>query len=194
MPGFAPLTDTVWITEGKEQRRDYRLTEVTSLDSVLVTAPSRAILSPAMRTFERRAAAGFGTFIRADELRQREEVTLRYVLARIPGLRLVTYQNATFAALVRSSAAMNAPRAIPWDANSPRRCWVQIYLDAIRIYGPIAAARGSSDAGQPVPNIDDFRVRDLEAIEFYPGPASTPAELGGTGATCGTLVLWTREK
>ncbi|HEY5547733.1 MAG TPA: carboxypeptidase-like regulatory domain-containing protein [Gemmatimonadaceae bacterium] len=193
MLGFSAIADTVWISDGAEHSKEYRLaTRMIALDSVRVTALGRELVSPRMRTFERRRAGGFGTFIGDRVLRENEQVTLRYVLARIPGLRFVTYQNATFAALARSSATMNPPRAIPWDNNSPRRCWVQIYLDAIRIYNPVTSARGSPDAGQQVPNIEDFRVRDLGAIEFYSGPAATPAELGGTGATCGTLVLWTR--
>lgn len=99
------------------------------------------------------------------------DLTLRSVLARLPGLRIVTYQSATFAANTRGSAETN-PLAIPWDRDSPRRCWVQVYLAAIRIYSPLVA--------QPAPNIDDYRVRDLEAVEFYPGSTVTPAELGGS--------------
>ena len=193
MPGYVPVTDTVTIDFDTDVAKDYRLTaSITALDSVHVTATSPG-LSVRMRTFERRRAMGIGSFIVPEELRKKEEVTLRFVLARLPSLRFLTYKNATFAALTRGTASRNLPRAIPWESGSPRQCLVQIYLDAIRIYAPVAATRGSSGE-QPVPNIEDFRVRDLEAIEFYAGPAQTPAELGGTGATCGTLVLWTREK
>jgi hypothetical protein len=185
MPGFLAITDTISIVDGAELTKDYRLTtSVTALDSVRVTAPGTA-LSARMRTFEQRRAEGFGRFITADQLRKNEDLTLRSVLARLPGLRLVTYQSATFAAITRGSAVTN-PLAIPWDRDSPRRCWVQVYLDAIRIYSPLVA--------QPAPNIDDYRVRDLEAVEFYPGSTVTPAELGGSSAPCGTLVLWTRER
>ena len=190
LPGYGAVSDTVSIVDGQEHRRDYLLARSTlTLDSVLITALGGSI-TPHMRTFERRRSAGLGSFVSPEELRQKEDVTLRFVLARIPGIRFVTYKSASFAASARGAASnRNESHAVPGDRNSPRRCWVQIYLDAIRIYSPIA-----SGGGQPVPNIEDYRVRDLEAVEFYPGPAATPAELGGTGATCGTLVLWTREK
>lgn len=194
MPGFRAITDMVSITEGAELTKEYKLSgHISTLDSVRVTARTE-YLSARMRTFERRRAEGFGKFFTAEQLRKNEDLPLRAVLARVPGLRFVTYESATFAALARGMGSLRAPRAVPWDASSPRQCWVQIYLDAIRIYAPMARSRESPDAGQPVPNVDDYRVRDLEAAEFYAGPAETPAELGGTGATCGTLVLWTREK
>ena len=185
-PGFQPKTDTIEIEFDTEFAKDYRLTPaVSELDSVRVTA-SGTPLTAGMRTFERRRAMGMGTFILPAELRKNEEVSLRFVLTRIPGLRLVLYESATFAASARGPTSNNLPRAIPWDTNSPRRCWVQIYLDAIRIYTPAAS--------QPAPNVDEFKVRNLEAVEFYAGRAATPAELGGATATCGTLVLWTRQK
>ena len=185
-PGFTPKTDTIEIEFDTELAKDYRLVPaISELDSVLVTAASTS-LTAGMRTFERRRAMGMGTFILPEQLRKNEEMSLRFVLTRIPGLRLVLYESATFAASARGASSNNLPRAIPWDANSPRRCWVQIYLDAIRIYTPVAS--------QPAPNIDDFKVRNLEAVEFYSGRADTPAELGGAAATCGTLVLWTRQK
>ena len=194
MPGYVPVTDTVTIDSDTDIAKDYRLTATTTaLDSVHVIATSPG-LSVRMRTFERRRAMGIGSFISPEELRKKEEVTLRFVLARIPSLRFVMYGNATFVSLARGIASRNLPKAIPWESRSPEGCWVQIYLDGIRIYTPVAEVRGSSGSAQPVPNMEDFRVRDLEAIEFYSGPAQTPAELGGTGATCGTLVLWTREK
>lgn len=184
-PGYVAIADTVSISDGTELTKDYQLTAtIAALDSVRVTA-SGGHFSARMRTFERRRAEGFGRFITADELRKNEDRTLRAVLTRLGGLRFVIYESATFAGIARGGASVN-PLAVPWDRNSPRGCWVQVYLDAIRIYSPLVVL--------PAPNIADYRVRDLEAVEFYPGFATTPAELGGANAPCGTLVLWTREK
>ena len=192
--GHAPAADTITIESDTELSKQYQLlAAITELDSVRVEGAS-VRLTPAMRTFERRRESGIGTFIPPEDLRKNDEQPLRYILARIPGLRFVTYQSATFLASARGAPSNDLPPAIPWDRNSPRRCWVQIYYNAIRLYVPMTAVRGSPGEPQPVPNIEDYRIRDLEAIEFYAGPAQTPSELGGMGATCGTLVLWTREK
>ena len=68
--------------------------------------------------------------------------------------------------------------------NSRGNCPMAIWLDGVRIYFP--------GSGFPTQDIDQFTVQNLEGIEIYAGPAETPGELGGTGAGCGTLVLWTR--
>lgn len=184
MPGYVAISDTISITDATEISKDYRLTAgVTALDSVRVTAPG-GYLSARMRTFERRRKEGMGRFVTADELRKNEDRSLRAVLSRLPALRFVIYQGATYVALGRSGTLSRA--AIPWDSHSPRGCWIQVYLDAIRIYSPLVS--------QPAPNIEDYRVHDLEAVEFYPSSATTPVELGSANAPCGTLVLWTREK
>jgi len=185
MPGFAAITDTVLITDGTAVTKDYKLTaSVAVLDSVRVSAAGGR-LSARMRTFERRRAEGFGRFITAAELRKNEDRSLRALLTRLGGLRFAIYESATFAGMARGGNSMNR-LAIPWDPNSPRGCWVQVYVDAIRLYSPLSAL--------PAPNLEHYRVADLEAVEFYQGFATTPAELGGANAPCGTLVLWTREK
>ena len=48
-----------------------------------------------------------------------------------------------------------------------------------------------ADATQP-PDIDSFLPEHIAAIEYYAGPATTPTEFAGTGASCGTIVIWTR--
>jgi hypothetical protein len=45
-----------------------------------------------------------------------------------------------------------------------------------------------------VPDLNRIAAEDLEAIEFYAGPAQTPAEYSTLDATCGVLVLHTRRR
>jgi hypothetical protein len=41
--------------------------------------------------------------------------------------------------------------------------------------------------------IDDLPASDIEAIELYDGPSSTPGEfVRGPIISCGTIVIWTR--
>ena len=59
-----------------------------------------------------------------------------------------------------------------------------VWLDGVRIYQP--------GRGVPPPDLNNFSVSQLEGVEIYQGGADTPAELGGTGSGCGTIVIWTR--
>lgn len=63
-------------------------------------------------------------------------------------------------------------------------CYLQIFLDGVRVYSMTLP-------GLP-PRIEQYTVNGLEAIELYSGGAQVPSQYGGTGAACGTLVLWSR--
>lgn len=60
-----------------------------------------------------------------------------------------------------------------------RACTPSVYLD------------GTRHAPDPTFGLDAIQVFDLEAIEFYRGPAETPLEFSLT-SQCGTVVAWTR--
>jgi hypothetical protein len=77
--------------------------------------------------------------------------------------------------------------------NNRDRCPMQIYMDGIKIFEPRSAGGGAAAAIQP-PDINQFVVAQLEAIEVYRGPAETPPEFAGTGSRCGTVVLWSRRQ
>ena len=61
-------------------------------------------------------------------------------------------------------------------ARAPMRCSPEYIVDdnVDNIFGPT------------VP------VRDIEALEFYTGPADVPGEYAGRNAGCGVIVIWTR--
>ncbi len=61
-------------------------------------------------------------------------------------------------------------------ARAPMRCSPEYVVDdnVDNIFGPT------------VP------VRDIEALEFYTGPADVPGEYAGRNAGCGVIVIWTR--
>jgi hypothetical protein len=41
-------------------------------------------------------------------------------------------------------------------------------------------------------NLNELIVMQIEAIEYYAGPADTPAKYNNLGANCGVLVVHTR--
>lgn len=88
--------------------------------------------------------------------------------------------------------------AIGLRSNCPMAIWV----DGLRLYAPDASsagvftrriARTPIDTGSNAPpNIDQWSVADLQAVEVFAGPAQTPPQFQVTGSTCGTILLWSR--
>lgn len=158
-------TTTVSVVLGREP---FVLPEVTT------TGERRETRSPKMARFEGRRDAGTGGHFIGDEiLREREHSLLSDVLRRIPGVQLVLIPGGRAARSSRSSISITF------------QCFMRVYLDGVRVWNP----------GTPDPyNIDNHPVQQLQGIEVYSGSASTPADLGGTGSECGTIVLWTRDR
>ena len=76
-----------------------------------------------------------------------------------------------------SQLAMRSPAR----ASSP--CYAAVVRDGLRIY-PFASANP--------PDLDKIFAEQLLGVELYVRSATVPAELRDT-ATCGALVLWTRD-
>lgn len=60
-----------------------------------------------------------------------------------------------------------------------------MYLDGILVWAP-----GRIEP----PNIDDFKVHSLEAVEVYRSNGMVPIEYQAVGTECGVVLLWTRER
>ena len=189
--GYAPALDTFELSAGLELIRRYQLKRTTgaiNLDSVKFTGQAAALsLSPSMREFERRRAAGFGHFVVPDDMRKNENRQLAEVLVqRVPGLKVISYNGNRYVAMGRGGSQGAMTRLNPNDRKSPVDCWPQIYLGTSRVWYP--------GTGEPVPSIDSFQVHDLGALEFYAGSGSMPPEFNTPASGCGTLVLQQREK
>ena len=76
-----------------------------------------------------------------------------------------------------SRLAMKSP------PSAPSPCYAAVVRDGVRIY-PFEGANP--------PDLDKIFAEELAGIELYARPATVPAELRDT-ATCGALVLWTRD-
>jgi len=65
----------------------------------------------------------------------------------------------------------------------PAPCYAQIFLNGVQFY--------AMGRGEP-PNLNEIDVNDIEAIEYYGQPSSTPAQFRTMDSDCGTLALWMR--
>lgn len=116
--------------------------------------------------FYRRRAKGIGgTYYTRDDIEARHASRLSDVLRDAPGVRFVRARGG-------SGVRFDSP------ANFRSNCLPQYWID-----------------GQRVMNIevDDFPARDIEGIELYAGPSSTPTQFSqGAITSCGTVVIWSR--
>ncbi|MBX3146871.1 MAG: carboxypeptidase regulatory-like domain-containing protein [Gemmatimonadales bacterium] len=135
-------------------------------------APIEVVASgvpPGMAAYAERRLRGTGSYIDADELRRSEYRGLSDLLRMQRGIR------------------MASNRYGRWIVTGSRsNCPMSIWLDGVKIYS-------SADRIGP-PDIDDFPIAQLEAIEIYRGGADTPPELDPGKSSCGTIVLWTRRR
>jgi hypothetical protein len=136
-----------------------------------ITAEARGVArpTPKMAGFLDRRAMGFGSFIDETVLREREYSPLSMVLrGHVAGVTLVHLANNQGYGVMMSR--------VP-------KCWAQVFLDGMRIV----------KGGEPY-NIDQHTVQSLMAVEVYKGAASTPVQFGGGNSSCGTVLLWTRDR
>lgn len=117
--------------------------------------------------FERRRAAGLGSFVTRREIEEARPRFLSDVLRRVPGL--VFYPNN-----VRGDAYVAVAR------NGGAPCPIQYYVDG-QIIG-----HGF--------NADEVVADDVEGVEIYRGAAQVPAEFNRRAARCGVIVIWTRRQ
>ncbi len=186
--GFEPTSrdfrfsgrDTI-LAEFRLQRSAQRL------DSIVVKGAEPSV-SPNMRAFEERRVAGLGRFLTSADLRKREHSALSDVLRMTAGLTLVRRPIDCGGGFALATSRGGSFHHQPWMACTnqvpfPTACYLAIYLDGTRIWAP-----GSLEP----PNLDDFNVVSLQAIELYRGPSELPIQYQSTNSACGAALLWTR--
>jgi hypothetical protein len=137
--------------------------------------------------FYERQRSGFGRFLTREDIERQPNLDLPQILDRLPGTTLVTARNASIILFARGShegtlgrmsgSTAGQPRALNLPANM---CPPLLYMDGVRVEYPPSGLLGIVEPER------------IEAIETYTGPSQTPPEFGGTNASCGVIVIWTR--
>lgn len=117
--------------------------------------------------FYRRRAKGIGgTYFTRDDIVARHPARLSDVLRDAPGVRFLRTRDGG------AGIRFDVP------ANFRRDCVPQYFVDGQRVPGL---------------EIDELPVQDIEGVELYNGPSSTPMQFTqGAVTSCGTVVIWTR--
>jgi hypothetical protein len=186
--GNAPLISFLTFEAGDSLGRDFVLDpEITRLDTVHVTAPavSDFIRLGKMAGFAERKRLGFGAFLDSTVFGAERGRRLAEILQTHLQVRVMRYGSASAIATRRgtSMSVVSGDRADRLRGAKPA-CYSQVFLDGMRVYQPLR------DVG--LFDVNSVPAESIQAIEYYASPASTPAQYGGLGANCGTLLLWTK--
>ena len=164
--GFAPDSLQVILRPGRVDSLVLVMaTMVAELPGVNVEDEREARSHRILAGFWERRSRGFGNFMTRDEIETRDAHDFVDLTRMIPSLRVLT---------------VNGRRTLRFNGSlQPRDCPPQYVVDGMRI-----------EQGSP----DEFSPNDIEALEFYSGPATTPPQFTNRAFshTCGVIVIWTR--
>lgn len=164
--GFAPDSVSLTLRAGRIDSLVLALVSLAaSLPGVLIEDEADARSHRLLADFWARRAKGFGHFITREEIERRDPHSFVDLTRMIPSLRVVT---------------MNGRQTLRFNrAINGRDCPPQYVVDGMRI-----------ESGSP----DEFTPTDIEAVEIYSGPATTPPQFTSRpfSYTCGAIVIWTR--
>lgn len=165
--GYHPQTAHVLITAGTIDALRVTLLPRAALLSSVEVAVTEERRREGIEDFHRRRIRGIGTYITREQIAARHSGTTSDVLRTTPGLRVVRLRG--------------GGRGVRFETRSITRrdCMPMIWID-----------------GQKAPGleVDDITFTDIEGIELYNGPSTTPMQFsqGSSTSTCGTIVIWTR--
>jgi hypothetical protein len=138
---------------------------VQELPAVTVQEQHDSLSRKVLAEFWARRARGFGKFVTRDEIEQKGASRFVDVVRSVPS---VTIQNSRGRPDIRFRGGTN---------SMSRDCPPQYWLDGIPLQNGMA---------------DEFSPDNVEAIELYASPATTPPQFTTRGLTCGTVIIWSR--
>jgi hypothetical protein len=187
--GFAAATMLVNIQPGDTLPVTVMLKAAAQeLPKVVTNDSAPRYLSPGLRAFEERRAAGGGYFITEKEIRKWDAGPMTNVIRQIPGINIKCARSHGMAS---DDCHASTTRAGGAHALMASDCPVDIYMDGTLFYSHAAYAGASVE---PDRDLQKLPATQYAAVEFYSGGARIPAQYNKTGSSCGVLLLWTRER
>jgi len=164
--GFLPATVNLTLRGGQTDSLVLALTmSSVSIAGVLVEDEYEARSHRLLAGFWERRSRGFGNYVTRDEIEKGQPREFTDIVRMLPGVTVQT---------------RGGRKVIRFSRGSQRAdCPPQFYVDGMRI-----------DSMSP----DEMTPQDVEAIEVYSGPATTPPQFAPkfNSYTCGAVVIWTR--
>ena len=164
--GFLPATVNLTLRGGQTDSLAISLTMTSmALAAVLVEDEYLAKSHRLLPGFWERRSRGLGNYMTRDEIEKREAREFADIVRMMPGVTIQT---------------RGGRKVIRFNRGSQRSdCPPQYYVDGMRIENM---------------SPDEMTPQDVEAIEVYSGPATTPPQFAPkfNSYTCGAIVIWSR--
>ena len=165
--GFAPARAPITPSMGNIDSVLVTLLAIAQpLPKITVQDEHDSLSKKVLADFWSRRARGFGKFVTRDEIERKGSSQFVDVVRSVPS---VTIQSSRGRPDIRF-------RGAGYGAMF-RDCPPQYWLDGIPLQNGGA---------------DEFSPGNVEAIELYSSPATTPPQFNTRNATCGTVVVWSR--
>lgn len=188
--GYEPVNRRLVLQQGQVVEDTIRLKRVAVLESVNVSAGI-------IRSFEENRAIGLGKFLDRHELEKMKTRRTSEIIAEISRAAVINGRGNNAWLIGRRGQKSLNPKTCGAGGGGldqadlamgaePCQCYSQVYLDKSIMY------RNTGRAGEPLFNLNTVNPDQIEAIEYYPGPASTPLEYSTLNSQCGVLIIHTR--
>lgn len=166
--GYEPAKARARLQDGSVSVVDVILVaRPAQLDRVDVSARERQRLG--VDGFHQRRRQGLGTYVTREDIDMRNAMSVSAMLRTVPGIRFIS---------VRGNSSVQGVRFNNTSIRQ-RDCMPMLWID-----------------GQAAPGleVDDVNLPDIEGIELYNGPSTTPMQFSQQQKdnTCGTIVIWSR--
>ncbi len=156
------------------------------LPEVVVEGEAQPIrVSPSLQGFYRRAAGGFGYFLKREDIERLNPTETSELLRTVPGIE-VTRQGGNWESSIRS-----AETPLTMADGQATECPVHVYVNGHMV--PTALDAFNFNPGA----IDLVRPQDVEGIEVYRRRTEIPHQFMRSGSfgqpPCAVILIWTRE-
>ena len=185
--GFAPLDTTITISAERVTSVTLRMTQnVQQLAPVVTEAalpygkPERYRHTGRFDDFYERRAKRPGVFFTREDIENSGRNTVMELMSVAPGVRVSFHGNRESIRIPRcvgSSIYMSQKPDTTERTTAPTR-WLAVYVNGQRI------------GADPINTLSQFKVEDVETVEFYRGPSQLPME--AVGDACAAIFITTR--
>ena len=173
--GYATRSDTITVVAGSTSDARVAMSlDPVEVEPITVIVERRDVVLERQGFYERRRVTT-GDFIDRETIDAQNPVEMTDVFSRLNGVQIRLADGGN--PLTRS-VVLTRGRAESFGGV----CYPSVYLNGLIVH------RGGSGPAM----LNQLLAPDQVAgIEVYHGGASVPAEYGGTGASCGVIVIWT---